>query len=567
MVTDWKPLAADYLVRLFDERVLSHPRPGEDRFVPEPLRRQLMTAGYHARGFSLAAAYIASSVSGEHALSGQPALRQLAVEVGESLRGMIDRMLSAPGEPPPHFAFRFVPFVYELIEPYLKAVAQRRWRRTMQRYIADAVQWLDRKQDAWGKPGPYTGTGPNHLYETVAQIETAGRVLGDDAARRYARRCIRALCKQQTEAGYFPEHSGPSMNYMHVYIAGLCDYVASSGDPKIRAVLERAVDFVTRTLYPDLRMIETIDERNRLGGPLGYPLAHATCTPASRSIVLAGLEEAIESLPVVQPADSGWALSSLVLGLLHAPDGPAGTVPSRKKVHHDSFDGLVNIGRKAGWFHVLSGYHHSPQLYNPFQFERTQNLSVYHDACGLIIGGGNDKFAPNAATISLCEALDVYYFPPLGASASGSAGTGRLSLDYGAAKAELRVRVVSARLLDLTAAVTTNFGEQKNRLNLQLPLAAGTRLEVDGVAVELTQRSKPLQIVGVRRFLTLPGAWTIEVKGGAELHWPHIPFVKIGVGSMATAVAFLRIDLDVRGGSRVVRIHVPPKTTNKGKVK
>jgi hypothetical protein len=556
----------EFLVRLMDQRVLGPPDARGRRRVPDALAAALRGNAYHQRGFALAAACVASPASGRHALSDHPEIWRLAIDVGESLRRLVDRMMARPQEHPPHFAHRFLPPLYRLVEARLPAAARRRWRRTMARFIASGTDYLLPKEAAWGKPGPYTGTGPNHLFAIAGQIEAAGRILADADARRFARRAMHALCALQTPEGYFPENNGPSVGYMLVYLGGLSDYVASSGDAKVRAVLRRAAAFSTRALYPDLRLLATIDQRNRWGGGGGIGAARFAWVPAGRTVVLAAIEQAMARLAVADPVRMSRPLGDLAIELLQAPDGPAAPVPAQRAVHHDSFDGLATVGRKAGWFHALSGYHRQPQQYDQYQYERTENLSVYHDACGLIVGGGNDKFAPHAATVEILESGEVHYFPAVAASASGTAAAGRLRLDFGAATAELRARVLSAKRLELTASATTNFRENSNRLNLQIPSMGGRTLEVDGAPFPLHASTATLRIVPVRRHLTSPGQWTIEVPGGAELHWPHVPYPKMDYpGPLDTAVAFLRIALGGRGERRTVRFHVPPVAAGKGR--
>ncbi len=536
--------------------------------------------GNMAHGAGLAIAWLATAAEPPHPLARE--LRGLARRLADLwARFLIDR--SGPGEMPPDFDLLGFAQAVELLSASAPAGHVKLWRKALATAADATAHFLLKKRAAWGKPGPYTGTGPNHLFLFAGSLYRYGRLLGEPRHWRLATTAMRKLCQLQSPEGYFPENVGPAVGYQRVSLFGLCDYYAASGDQRVRPHVERGVGFVLRALYPDLSRIETIDQRNRGHAPpgrIGQEVCHWSLgfgwTPAGRRlarVMLARLADRLQRRPAeVRGSDIGMAAmgglaegpQSRLIGI-GDPDrsGPvAALLPCERPAYTDNLDGQAAIVRRDGWCVVLSGYYASGRQGNPFVLDRTANLSVFHDRVGLIVGGGNDKSKLDAATFELVESSYVWYFPPIGGRARAAGRQGAVELDYGAAKARLVATVRSPRQLDLLAGAATNFAGQTNRFNLQLPVGPGTRLVIDGRPIRLNGKSERQSRWPVRRRLELSGLFRIELPGGGEFCWPHLPWSSYNIPAhtspIAAAVGYLRLPLS--GGKldeRRVRILVP----------
>jgi hypothetical protein len=432
-----------------------------------------------------------------------------------------------------------------------------RWRDAMARAAAATARFMLRKEAAWGKPGPFTGTGPNHLFLFGASLYRFGRLLGDDRLTKVGERAMRALAGLQASEGYFPEDTGPAVQYHRVTLFGLCDYAAASGDQAVAPYVERGIRFHVRALYPDLSGIETFDQRNRTSSRAGQP-GQTLCSwslafgrsPLGRrlaNLMLARADERLKSAP----REIGLPyLGMAALGAWSDPGGAvAALLPCEAPTRVDRLDGRAAIVQRDGWCVALSGYHVSNRPGNPFILDRTQAVSVFQDQAGLVIGGGNDKNKFDAATFDLVESGYVRYFPPIDGRVRAGGSKAVLDLDYGAAHARLTAVVRSAREVELVAGAETNFAGQTDRFNLQVPVGPGTTVSVDGRAVRLSTRSEGQRRWRVEQAVEVAGV-RIEPMGGAEFLWPHRPWNSYNLtdhsSPLSGATGILRLTLTGR---------------------
>jgi hypothetical protein len=102
------------------------------------------------------------------------------------------------------------------------------------------------------------------------------------------------------------------------------------------------------------------------------------------------------------------------LGALMHPGGRAAKrLRFEKPAYADRIDGKAAILRRDGWCVALTGRHDPRRQGNGHVLDRTQTVSVFHDACGVVIGGGNDKNHFDAATFEVLESGPVHCFPSI----------------------------------------------------------------------------------------------------------------------------------------------------------
>jgi hypothetical protein len=552
-----------FLKDFLDRRVLDKGGRGMSAAGGATLRRRPL---WMERGFGLAAAVLLDSGGPDGRLPAAEVLANCANRVIDACCRELTRHCVGRVFPPNFDMLTLVPAM-ELLLPRASAGRRRLWLRAAEACARVSRDFLLAKEAAWGKPGPYTGCGPNHLFIISGSLYRLGRLLGEERHCRLARRAMHRLCELQSPEGYFPENSGPVVGYQRVSLLGLCDYRRTSGDRFVDPFVARGIGYVGRAMYPNLTGIETLDQRNRGGLRVGRPGARPTpmdvcfgLDPVGRLLAeraVAGYQAALDE----RPEGVSYHVAGLVaLGGLLYVDGPvARLLPSERRAFVDRLEGKAVIVRRDRWMLVLSAYEGSNRPGNPYILDRTQSLSLYHDRFGLVIGGGNDKHNLGAATFEVVESDCVRYFPPVGGSVRAAGRRGRLDLDYGAARARLTATVRSAREVRLVAGLCTNFAEQTSGLNLQIPIGPGAVVRIDGRRVRLSSKATETRTWRVRRrFEPAPGV-RLELPGGGEFRWPVLPWNSYNspthTSKVGAATGYLRLPLSGRDlAERVVRI-------------
>jgi len=537
------------------------------RHVKERIRKDRLIVSSQTPSVALAMALVAEPDWGGH-----PEPQRVRALAAELMDLWADKHIETVASDGVTYSFPLICYgpACHLLLPHATAAQRRRWLRAMRASARGAERFLVAKKAAWGKPGPWTGCGPNHLFVTAASLYRFGKILGERRIAGLARRAVRKLCELQSPEGYFPESAGPAVGYQHVSLFGLCDYYAASGDSTVLPVIEKGINFVVRASYPDLTPIKTLDQRQRSGrrpgqiggGSSAYALSFGF-TPAGRRFAQQMLGRYTTRVPQTASWVAYYASGLAAMAALHHPGGRAARrLSCERPAYTDRFDGVAGIVRREGWCIVLAGYHDGGRPGNPYILDRTQNLAVFHDRCGVIIGESNDKNHFDAATFELLESGTCYYFPPVAERARVRPREGMLDLDFGAAQARLTARVVSPKCVELVGGVVTNFGGQRNRLNLQVPVGPGAKLIVDGRPLALRAR-KTQKAWPVRKSLELPGLARIEPAGkaGAEFCWPHLPWNPYNSPTyespIGAAVGFLRLELSGHDiAERSVRIRL-----------
>jgi len=583
MRTDLESELLGYILDVYERCVMAgrSGRVSRDLYIRRAGRRVLVPNG----GFlASSAAYLALTPFEGNPYFGREDLLALALDAGDRL--VLDHAdVGRKYERPNHFTIYPLAYLYELAGDHAGRARRLRWRETLARNLAAIDALIDRTWPNLGRPGPYSGTGPNHFFGWFAVGHEQALVLEDEAMARKIERAMLRHMRIQSAGGYFPEHVGPAVAYHHVSLGGLAEFHRQRPRAVTLRAIQRGVAFLVRALYPDLRGIETFDERNRLGKHRYFQ--PALCwTSEGRTLLerqVAGHREQVAKCPPTPESlqrRDGWALGAafrcfrhaLATRDLHLPHRPL-PVDRQRFTWRLEDKGLV---RKAGpWFYALSAWAHPTLPGNPYHLERTQALSVYHEKVGLVIGGGNDKRAHHAATIHILEGGEVHYFPPLAGKLcvaarpqvlSGSGRCDRLEFDYGSAYGRLEVRVESPRRLRIALAVSTTMSDPEISIVLQLPLEAPVTLRAGRrrLALRRARGDDSARIYPVGRTLALPGRWKISLPAGASLLWPHIPWNGYRPPEYRdfpeNAVALLRIPLRRANGRAEVTLHVPGRS-------
>ena len=291
MTVDFERELLAYLVDLYQARVLdAKGRLRQALYIREGGKKVLPPFG----GFlASSAAYLALAPFEGNSLHGSDALFQLALDAGERL--LIDHADINRSTKPNHFQIYPLARLYKLMGERAGKARLARWEETMARNLQAVDALIDRVGGNLGKPGPWSGTGPNHYFGWFAVGYEQAQLLGEPKLARKIEKAMLRHVTIQAPGGYFPEHQGPATGYQHVSLGGVAEFHRQDPLPQTKKAIERGVAFLLGAMYPDLRGIETFDERNRLGHDPRFQ--HALLwTPRGRNLFARVLARSKEQL-------------------------------------------------------------------------------------------------------------------------------------------------------------------------------------------------------------------------------------------------------------------------------
>lgn len=582
----------DELVAIFREQFMRGPHDAlrKDLYVRVRGGKQLPKSGGFSAG---AAAFLALQADPRNPWFGRGDLLDLAFVAGERL--LVDHAeIGVTQVKPSHFTIYPMPSLYHLAAEQAGAARRNRWRELMARNLKQVEATVDRCWQTLGRPAPHAGTGPNHFFGWIAVGYAEAQALGDD---RMLRKLENAMLKHlaiQLPIGYFPEHDGPAVMYQTVSLEGVAEFHACKRLPTVEKALHRGVDFFLHTMYPDLRGIETFDERNRLSYRAN-PLGALVWTPAGRRLLSRLMElravERTERLRTPQSNTGGdrslrgvnwWPLGGLYRTLEQSREAARRGKLTEKPLPVDppraswTLENRGLVRHAQPWFYALSAWCNTALPGNPYHLERNQAFSLYHDKVGLIVGGGNDKRAPHNATIHVVEEGEVHYYPPIAAALEVAKPPrllqslkicDRLKQDYGCAQVQLEAAPVNARRFRLAMTSASNMVNHEVALVLQLTVTAPTLLRTGAAAgkqraIRLKKQTvvQPLETIPLGTVLELPGKWRLKLSPGASLQWPHRPWNPYLPPEYRVvpqlAVALVRIPIQSRTGQATATVEI-----------
>ncbi|MCZ2080227.1 MAG: hypothetical protein HUU41_08050 [Bryobacteraceae bacterium] len=212
----------------------------------------------------------------------------------------------------------------------------------------------------------------------------AGRVFGRPEWKQQASEFLHRVAAAQRAPGYWSENKGPVVLYGTVYVEALGTYFAASRDAAILPVLSKSGLFHSYFTYPDGSDVETIDERNYYHPEVRLPNVGFTVTPEGRRFTNRRLRAFKGTLPADQAA-------SLLLWGEEGEEGGGGAPEG--DFDFVLGDGEAAVRRRGPWYLVVSAIT-APVPASRWIQDRQNFISVYHDAAGLILGGGNTKLQP-----------------------------------------------------------------------------------------------------------------------------------------------------------------------------
>ena len=343
----------------------------------------------------------------------------------------------------------------------------------------------------------------NHPVWHLTALLALAKAFGDESKSAWACSELERVCACQHPAGLWYEHDGPVMVYQHVTMNGLSHYHALTGSPAAAAALDKCLKFFRIFTYPNGCPVETLDGRVRY---TGYVMSIHPATWARSAEGRAHLHFLLDKL-LAQPLGPGYQTHGGWLGLpfftQFARDLPQSEPAEKSNVPALTGDGVhsvpelpVRVIRRGPWTVTLSGFTRPEMPGQRWCLDFQAHLSVFHEHCRLIIGGGGAK---RQAALSLFSGgsrpLGLPSLATSGAAETTGDASARLTLKYPDFTATLEVSVEESQVR-LAASVARASRPQELaaetaalRVYMQLPFpmkgdarivtAAGSRPEMD----------------------------------------------------------------------------------------
>ncbi len=382
----------------------------------------------------------------------------------------------------------------------------------------------------------------------------AAQVFQRDDWRQQVFDFMDTVLKAQSPHGWWAEHEGPVVSYNFVYMEALGAYFSMSADERVLPALDRAAQYHANFTYPDGSPIETVDGRNpykpglRLGNP-GF--SH---TDVGRGYLLRQHEA---FLAQGKSFGSDYAANML----LYAGSGPAEDLATGDGSRLYRMGDEAVVMKRRPWLACASALvTEIPQA--RWGQDRQNFVSVYHDATGLILGGGNTKLQPfwSSFTVGDTSLLshksgdeDPDFSPRVGllhvpdsASYEADESRIRLTLGYGSETCTVECRPIDDRRLRLTLDSTCATGKPVEAHLTFIPdLENPVRL---GTGCHLDLEDAPLEVSGADLGDRIEhSGWRLSLPEGARLLWPamqHNPYEKAGRSSIKDARLVVALPLN-----------------------
>lgn len=371
----------------------------------------------------------------------------------------------------------------------------------------------------------------------AAALYLAGKLFDRPEWSAQAQDFLARVVQSQDAGGFWSENHGPVVGYNMVYVDALGFYYAVSRDEAALSALEKAVRFHANFTYPDGSRVETIDERQVYHGGISFGNVGFSFTPEGRGYLMQQL--ALGSQDGKYPGPD-----MLASFLHHGEEGPAAPTAAAQSDHTFILGNDDALIRRAGpWFVCFSAYH-CPIPERRWIQDRQNLMSIYHDRCGLILGGGNTKLQPRWSNFTVGDVSLLKHTPgdenprftPEGpihhipSSAKLITDPLGLELVYGGEDCSISLETVDDTTLRIHLMASSRSGE---------PVAAHL-IFMPQMGEPVRTERMPERILGDDPFsLTSEeaggwialGGWRLAVPHGASIAWPvlpHNPYTKDG---------------------------------------
>ena len=452
---------------------------------------------------------------------------------------------------------------YQLVREALPPAAKERWERGLR------LGFTNIRRSASSAVGNMTAHNMMALY-------IAGMCFDNADWRNAAAAYLRRVAEEQEEGGYWSEHCGPLIGYNAVYVETLGLYYHFSHDPLILESLRRAALFHASVLLPDGSTIPGIDERQlyHTGADVGN--VGLSWTEEGRAYL--GHQLWRSTAGGAHPVFADYAANML----LCSGAGRVGDLSSMADVSTTVLTTVSAASKRIKpWQWTLTAYPCRPPKHRWVQ-DRQNLIDIFHDALGLVVGGGHTKLQPYWSTFTVGDPellkhtpgdtdpnftpdINLLWTPDM-ASLNIEPRALRLALKYGAddlnrqiGHGPLRIRAeADAAGQGLTLTFQAPRGRQ---VQAHLPLLyRGPSLDCgNGRAVRLDETPLDLKAADLGDYVVYCGL-RITVPKGSRLRWPllpHDPYKRDGAAALHSGKLVLIMPFDTVDSYRVTLTHQP----------
>jgi len=352
----------------------------------------------------------------------------------------------------------------------------------------------------------------------------AGKIFNKPVWENFASAFIRRVADSMHYDGFWEEGGGPTTSYNLLYIHALGLYYHESRDTHVLDALEKAADFHKSFTYPDGTLAETVDGRVKYRNSINAAgIPGFLCVKNGRAFADFILKKLAER------KNRGRHLPHLasIINIYPEDTAPQENLIQTSENYCGLFENRAAILRKNGYYICLSGYVNKTDDYiknteNRWIQDRTSFISVWHDSCGQIIGGGNSKAQPLWANFTVWKNTWCAWCPHA-ARVSHKDSALSVLLDYGQAECSIRAYMTKYKNVKIVLkAHSFKQGISRILSSLLLNLTGEVRTKDCRFTAD-PDSSKTLHIKRSQSLET--GQWILTLRNKkAVLFWPEYPF-------------------------------------------
>jgi hypothetical protein len=471
-----------------------------------------------------------------------PRMLSLALKIGDLLTSEDEKGVYEPRLDSDWDTYMWLE-AYRLLERDLGEERRNRWRQHILRNAELVYSDTAERVDFPWYNSPYIGTSPNHYAQYASLLLLAGRVfrkqdwehLGTQILHRFA-------VLEQTPDGYWGEHSraGPTTGYDYITMTQVALYYEYTKDPAAIQALRRSTDFHENFTYPDGKPVEVINDRNRYWEVDAWGQFGFSHFPDGRRYA-----EFLTRFFHPEHLEMNW-LGRLSQDALYYHEGPTQPIPQDQPRYSHALSIPGSIRKTGPWVVCLSGIVTTSAVNNQYYLDRQGNVSVFHQALGLIITGANSKRQPELATFRERFGGEDHHMP-LSSRLQMGEKQDRLSLAYNTFFSDLYVPTPAEDTVNLRFVIAgKGTPPDEASLTLQICLKPGEELET-GAGRRISLGTEPLDLApeALGGWIRHHG-WTLKFDPTARLVWPVYPYNPYAAGpekGLEHAVATLSVPL------------------------
>lgn len=419
---------------------------------------------------------------------------------------------------------------YRLLRDDLDPAVRQRWEEGLRLALDGTLAMLTREWRVHNIPAWHAMT-----------LVRAGQVFDRADWLAAGRDMIYRVVAAQTPHGYWNEHGGPTTSYNLVYVHAIGLYQAFTGDDGVRDCLARCLEFHMKFTYPDGTLVETIDGRVKYHRNVSDRAWSAySLFPEGRRFVRWLVQQA-------ERAGQNAACSPATASAFeHFARGEEAPIPQDQEAYDLAMGEMARVVKVGKWFACFSAIITEPAE-NRWGMDRQSFVGLYHDDCGLIVGGGNSREQPAWSNFVVGDS----YLPKEARLIPGG-----VELEYHPGCCSIGMTHNNGQAL-LTFRLGSVSGSEDAHCRLPLRVTPGQVLTT-AASERFTASDQPIRVTGREAggWIACDG-WQVELPEGATFEYPVRPFnpyAKDGSAPLEEAVAIVHAPLSLSAPHQVFRI-------------